>query len=187
MKFNVAQLLKGPVGQVRYYEIDEIAEVMDDTEDTEGGCNIEGEMELLRTDRGILVRGELNTTVRCVCSRCLEIFEYRLRLEIAEEFFPTVDVITGLPLEIPEEDSSFTIDEKHILDLGEAVRQYALLSLPMKLVCRPDCAGLCPNCGANLNLERCRCSASAPDPRWGELSKLASSSGLLRNDKDEEQ
>jgi len=183
MQFNVAQLLKETVGQIRHYEIDEIAEVIDGTE---GGCNIEGDIELLRTDRGILVRGVLNTTVKCVCSRCLEIFEYPLRLEIAEEFFPRLDVITGLPLKVPEENSPFTLDEKHILDLSEAVRQYALLSLPMKLVCRPDCAGLCPNCGANLNLRSCQCSAPTSDPRWVKLIELASSGGQLRNDKDKE-
>jgi uncharacterized protein len=181
MRFNVAQLLKESIGRSRYYEIDETMEVIDGAD---GSCRIKGEAELLRTDRGILVRGKLDTSVRCVCSRCLEVFVCPLSLEISEEFFPTVDVITGLPLQVPQEDNPFTIDEKHTLDLSEAVRQYALLSLPMKLVCRPDCAGLCPNCGANLNIERCRCSAPTPDPRWAKLNELASSGGLPNTDKE---
>ncbi len=181
MDFNVAQLLREPVGQMRHYHIDEVTTVI---AGCEYGCAVKGETELLRTDRGILVRGTLDTVIKCVCGRCLEVFDCPLHFEIAEEFFPTVDVVTGLPLKVPEEDNPFTIDAKHILDLSEAVRQYALLALPMKLVCRPDCAGLCPNCGANLNLEHCRCSAPASDPRWAELNRLASSRGSLRNDRE---
>jgi len=51
MQFNVAQLLKEPVGQSRHYQIDEVTEVIDSVEDS---CNIKGEVELLRTDRGSL-------------------------------------------------------------------------------------------------------------------------------------
>ncbi|OGO03969.1 MAG: hypothetical protein A2Y60_03305, partial [Chloroflexi bacterium RBG_13_54_9] len=101
MEFNVAQLLKEPVGQSRHYEIDETTEVIDSSEE---GHNVKGTVELLRTDRGILVRGVLDTTAKCVCSRCLEVFDCPLHLEITEEFFPTVDVVTGLPLKVPEED-----------------------------------------------------------------------------------
>jgi len=174
MQFNVAQLLKERVGQSRSYEIEENIDVIDDAE---GGSHVTGEVELLGTDRGILVRARLKTSVKCVCSRCLEVFDCPLSFEIAEVFFPTVDVNTGVSLEMPEEASPFTIDENHILDLSEAVRQYALLAMPMKLICRPDCAGLCPHCGCNLNNERCYCAAPMPDSRWAELYKLASPGG----------
>ena len=66
----------------------------------------------------------------------------------------------------------FIIDEHHVLDLSEAVRQYALVVIPMKPVCREDCAGLCPGCGCNLNREQCNCPSQPADPRWLELTKL---------------
>lgn len=182
MQFNVAQLLKERVGEGGDYTIEDDINVIDGAE---GSSCVKGEVDLLRTDRGILVRGKLDTCVKSVCTRCLEVFDCPLSLEIEEEFFPTVDVETGAPLKVPEEDSSpFTIDGNHILDLSEAVRQYVLLAMPMKPICRPDCAGLCPHCGCNLNKERCHCTAVGPDPRWAELERLSSAGGLLRSNKE---
>jgi len=46
------------------------------------------------------------------------------------------------------------------------------LSIPMKLLCREDCQGICPGCGANLNQEACRCGEKPGDPRWEKLREL---------------
>ena len=82
------------------------------------------------------------------------------------------DMVSGAPLPLPEEPDCFTIDEHNILDLTEAIRQYALLTVPMKPLCHQDCAGLCPTCGINLNQASCDCPPEPADPRWSELSKL---------------
>ncbi|MBM3157836.1 MAG: DUF177 domain-containing protein, partial [Chloroflexi bacterium] len=66
------------------------------------------------------------------------------------------------------------INENHILDLSEAIRQYTIMALPMKPVCREDCAGLCPHCGRNLNLGPCKCPPAPPDARWAPLLALRS-------------
>jgi len=75
-------------------------------------------------------------------------------------FYPSIDILSGLPVALPDEDasSSFTIDEHHILDMSEMIRQYNLLAMPMKPLCRVDCGGLCPECGANLNENKCHCA-----------------------------
>lgn len=117
---------------------------------------VRGEVSLMRTDRSILVRGTFASEAEVSCSRCLAVFGSPLVLNIEEEFFPTVDVISGAPLAVPDE-GVFTIDRQHMLDLTEAVRQYMLLALPMKPLCHDDCAGLCPDCGQNLNLGPCAC------------------------------
>jgi len=70
-----------------------------------------------------------------------------LQLKIQEEFFPTIDIETGLKLPKPEDPGSFTIDEHHILDLTEAIRQYIVTAMPMKPLCKTECAGLCDTCG----------------------------------------
>ena len=98
-------------------------------------------------------------------------------MNFEEEYFPVIDVASGGSLPLPDEPGCFTIDEHLILDLTEAVRQYALLALPMKPLCRQDCAGLCPTCGRNLNQGGCDCPPQGLDPRWSGLSKL-----LLSND-----
>jgi uncharacterized protein len=132
---NVAQLLKEPVGACRSYDI---SEVMDEQA---GGC-VKGKITLIRSGQGILVQAELTVEIELTCSRCLDIFLFPMRFDIEEEFLSTVDISSGLPLPLSEESAGFTIDNDHLLDLGELIRQYALLNLPMKPLCRPDCAGI---------------------------------------------
>ena len=167
MQINVSQLLKASIGSIRDYELSEIVDIA-------GSAGmVEGEVRLVRTDRGILAKGTLHTEVEVTCGRCLTLFRCPLALNIEEEYFPTTDMVSGARLSLPEEPGSFTIDERHVLDLTEAIRQYALLAIPMKPLCREDCAGLCPHCGHNLNLGPCQCLSPGADPGWFQLSKLA--------------
>ena len=168
MQMNVSQLLKEPIGSSRNCEVSETIDVIGD----DGGRKVDGEVRLLRTHRGILVKGELQTKVELTCSRCLRLFHFPVRINFEEEYIPTVDVVSGIPLPSPEELSSFIIDEHHVIDLTEAIRQYALLTLPMKPLCREDCAGLYQESGHNLSQGTCDCPSQAIDPRWSEPSKL---------------
>ena len=168
MQINVAQLLKEAIVSIRNHEVS--GEV--DIAGNGAGSMVKGEVRLMRTDRGILVRGTLDTEVEVTCSRCLNSFRYSLVLNIEEEYFPTVDVVSGASASIPDEPGCFTIDEHHMLDLTEAVRQHALMVLPMKPLCCEDCAGLCLTCGHNLNLGLCECPPQPVDPRWAVLTKL---------------
>ena len=58
------------------------------------------------------------------------------------------------------------------IDLAEDVRQTVLLAVPLKLLCKDECRGLCPRCGADLNKESCRCSPETLDARWAPLREL---------------
>lgn len=166
MCINVSGLLKSSIGSMRSYS-------MSDTINISGSDSlVQGEVSLVRTDQGILVKAKLHTEVEVTCSRCLNLFSSPLTLNIVEEYFPIIDVNSGALLSLPDEPGYFTIDEQHTLDLTEAVRQYALLAIPMKPLCRDDCAGLCPTCGHNLNQEPCDCLSKEIDPRWSKLSRL---------------
>jgi uncharacterized protein len=167
VQINVSQLLKAPIGTVRNYEINQAVEI--------DGCDypLQGTASLMRTDNGILVKGTFNTENELTCSRCLNTFQCPIHLNIEEEYFPTIDLTTGAPLPPPDDPGSFTINENNILDLTEAVRQYALLAIPMKPLCSADCAGICPTCGTNLNQTKCNCPPERPDSRWDALRKLA--------------
>lgn len=167
MQINVSQLLQEPIGSLRDYQVDEVADITGDSK----GSLLHGTCELLRTQRSILVKCRLNTEIELTCSRCLNTFQHPLTLNFEEEYLPTVDVASGVPLPVSEE-AVFTIDEHHILDITEAVRQYALLAIPMKPLCTDDCAGLCQNCGQNLNQGRCDCPVQDIDPRWSKLTGL---------------
>ncbi len=138
LQINVSQLLKAPIGTTQSLEVADAVAIMD------GEGRVKGEVALMRIDRGILVRGRLNSEVEATCCRCLNLFSCPVTINIEEEYFPTTDVVSGLPLSRPEEADGFTIDGHHILDLTEAIRQYVILAIPMKPLCRQDCAGVKP-------------------------------------------
>ncbi len=179
MQINVSQQLKASIGSIRNHGVSGIVNVAGDK------SMVQGEVKLMRTDRSILAKSTLHTEVEVTCSRCLSLFGCSLTLNIEEEYFPITDVVSGASLPLPEESGCFTIDEYHVLDLTEAIRQYALLAIPMKLLCREDCAGLCPSCGHNLNQGCCDCSPQETDPRWSVLSKLTLTSDAMVNKRKE--
>ena len=129
---NVTQLLKEPVGTSQSHDINGIM-----GGEVEG--YVEGKAKLTRTSQGVLVQCKLNAEVKLVCSRCLDIFSWPMSFTAEEEFLPISDDAT---LSSPEESGEFTIDDKNIVDLGELIRQYVLLNLPMKPLCHPDCPGM---------------------------------------------
>ena len=155
MYINVAELLKESIGSSRCYQINELI-------GKEGINSIKGEVTLIHTNRGILAKGTMAASVTDICSRCLTSVDYPVSFCLEDEFFPSVNISNGAPL--PEIDSP-TIDRNHILDLSEAMRQYTLLAMPVKPLCRSDCAGICPSCGYNLNQGSCQCSSRVYDRR----------------------
>jgi len=166
LQINVSQQLKAPIGSTRDYEVSGDVDI-------EGNSKtVSGKVRLMRTDNGILTRGTLKAGSEATCSRCVSLFDYPLSLNIEEEYFPTTDIVNDTPLPEPEDPDCFTIDEHNNIDLTEAIRQYVLLAIPMKPLCRQDCAGLCPVCGINLNQKSCDCPREPADARWADLHKL---------------
>jgi len=172
MRYNVAQLLKGPTGVRRKYLFrEEIGSLDPELEPVQP---LSGEVTLLRTSQGILVTGRLTTTLQLTCRRCLEPCLTEVEINLEEEFFPTVHIADTVLDKAPDEDyeDALLIDEHHLLDLTEVIRQNLWLAIPMEVLCRPDCAGLCPRCGGNRNLGECHCAPTDLDPRWAALLKL---------------
>jgi len=120
----------------------------------------------------IHIEGELQTKVELVCARCLE--------PVLEEVHRPFDLYyRPLPKGAKPEEERLKYDETEIgfyqgegLFLAEVLTEQVLLALPMKVICRSDCRGLCPSCGANLNHEECRCETHATDPRLAPLARL---------------
>ncbi len=163
MQFNVAHLLKGSVGTTQVYTLDTPIATLEETK-TDRVC---GRIQLMHVNDGVWVSGLLDANAVCSCSRCLQDFHLTLRCQLDEVYSQVVDVATGAPLPIsPDADSDFTIDDHHILDITEAVRQSVIVAIPMKPLCQPSCAGLCPECGANRNQASCACQSSRIDTRW---------------------
>ena len=168
MRYNVAQLLKEPIGSRREYQLDEnftgplrFAEVA------------RGPVNILRTHRGVLVEATIQVRSTLACGRCLEDYTQSSEISFEEEFFPIMDLQTGRSLPVPDDaDEGSFIDSDHLLDLSGTIREYVFTDIPMKPLCRRECLGLCQGCGADLNLEHCNCDDLPKDPRWRAPSDL---------------
>ena len=174
MYYNVAQLLKEPVGSIRTYRVEDSFPLDDGPTDVYAlGC-----IRLMRTDKGVWASGDMQAELWLPCSRCLDRYKHNVKMSIQEEFLPRVAVSTGAPLTVPAEgEGAFIIDPRHALDLQEAVRQYVISDLPMKPLCSADCHGLCLVCGTNKNEFACSCDEGSVDPRWLPMLKLTEGAG----------
>ena len=171
MQYNVAQLLKGPIGESSYHNIEEIF-----TEEERITDRVSGPVQMVRTHQGVLVNAELDIQTTLMCGRCLGEFSWPSTLYIEEEFFPILDLHTGWQMPPPSDDeANQRIDTDNVLYLTEIMRQYVNADTPMKPLCRANCLGLCLVCGNNLNLGECNCSDAEVYPRWGALADLLKS------------
>ena len=168
MYYNVAQLLKEPIGSLRTHELDEKF-----TGPNRWADSIAGPVQMVLIHHGILVTATVEVRSNLICSRCLGDYPSASQLVIEEEFFPTVDPQTGRKASQPEDaEETALIDSNHVLDLTGITNEYFITSLPMKPLCELDCKGLCQVCGANQNLKSCECASESMDPRWRALANL---------------
>lgn len=170
LRYNVATLLREPIGAIREYEIDDVVLVDEELPRQE---HVAGTVTFLRTGEGVLVTAHLAGIEHDTCSRCLVDVALPIRIDFAEEFYPAVDLRTGVPVPAPENPEAFRIDDEHTLNVEEPIRQCWTSALPMQPLCRPECRGLCGRCGQDLNLGPCACQPDE-DERWSQLRKLAS-------------
>ena len=140
---------------------------------------LRGELVAVKGANAVEVKITLTWTFKLVCSRCLDEFER----EFTEEAKLTLR--RGKPrlkkeLALSDEDIETVYFEGEEVDLAPFVREMVVLAIPMKPLCRPDCKGLCPICGANWNRETCEHREAfekgggekPPDPRWAKLLEL---------------
>jgi uncharacterized protein len=181
--FNVAQLLRDYEGATREYDYaqdhlhlnDALSEDIPATDATD----IKGHVRFIKVLHDILAQGPGEAEVVLNCVRCLNDFTEHVNYELEEIFKPSIDVFSGLAItsDEGEDETELRIDANHLIDLGEAVRQQILVSLPMQPVCGDDCPGLYQYLDeANSDIEEAQSEApEAPqpaDPRWAALSKL---------------
>ena len=143
------------------------AEIWSDTDLAWSG-NVEARFRASLAGTGELVaRGSVEGTLAQECRRCLEAvstpFEGELTLVFVSE-------------ESELGDSGYAFDEgSSELDLSDAVREEVLLAVDPYVLCTPECKGLCPQCGTNLNLSKCGCERDFVDPRLAGLKSLLKS------------
>jgi uncharacterized protein len=135
----------------------------------------EVEVELEGHEDGIRAQVHSHLQLQASCHRCLEPVPLDVELAYAESFVTPVQVeaLGGLDAAGEEGSERQVVYEGDAIELDEGFWQNVVLALPMKCLCRPDCAGLCPRCGRNLNVGLCDCPREEGHPGLAGLADLA--------------
>ena len=124
---------------------------------------VNGSIRATRTPQGILLQVVLQAQTLLECVRCLTVFQQSLNVTFTELYAFSQRYIT---------DSGLLMPETGIIDLAPVLREYVLLEIPIRPLCKVDCKGLCPICGNNLNESTCNHEDEIGDPRLASLKTL---------------
>lgn len=139
-------------------------------EGANAACHAVATVDVSRSAERYDVKARVAGEIRAECHRCLE------------DFSMPIEAIFGLvihrgegvkpPPEMEEDLVSIPARGEERYDIFPRVREELILEIPIKLLCREDCRGVCVRCGANLNAGACGCGGGTDDPRWGALKKF---------------
>ncbi len=127
------------------------------------------EVKLILEEIGGLIKADflLKTVTRQICDRCAADFEMPLEVKHLMYFIPEGEgSLSG------QDEVKYFHPDRPQVNIGGDVHDDLMLAIPQKILCSEDCRGLCPQCGADLNLEECSCAREKIDPRWEKLAKL---------------
>lgn len=154
---NVGFLLHESIGYHRTFEFDHPNVQVSDDLDVD---DLRGWVRMTRAAQGLYAHGRLEGRAPAECVRCLTPYRQTLTAELDDLFvYPASKAAEGL----------LAVPETGILDLSPLVREYFLLDFPIQPLCRPDCRGLCPECGANWNETTCQHDPRASQARLAGL------------------
>lgn len=123
----------------------------------------------------IILEGTASTELKLICSRCADVFNFPVNLEILEKFSLVSDndasEISNKSEIIDLYEDVTELDDSNI-DISNVLENNIILLLPMKKLCKKDCKGLCQKCGTNLNFSTCNCEDTDIDPRLEKLRDL---------------
>lgn len=120
----------------------------------------------------IRVFGHLETRLELVCARCLEPVVEEVSKDFDLFYRPVGSVSSEEEIQLQEDDTEVGFYQGEGIFLGDLLAEQVNLLIPMKVICRSDCRGLCSHCGVNLNHEECRCETPSVDPRLAPLARL---------------
>ena len=131
---------------------------------------VEGLVRLERSGSRILARGRIKTVCRAECARCLESFDLPVEEEMIVVYTPHTGEETREELQAEELTREFFSGEE--IDLWLAIQEHIFLGVPIKALCREDCPGLCPRCGAPQTDGPCVCERSGGHPGLAGLKDI---------------
>lgn len=169
MKFRIDDITAAP--KERHYDesTDALNAELDESGDYHVRDPLHVDVEYYRAGLDLFFQGALRTEVVARCGRCLE--EYAFPVAGPFRIVLTPRAAAGTEPKASDDTAVATYGGDEV-DLTPFVYEEVLLDLPTRPLCREDCAGLCPRCGADRNVTQCECPAKDPDPRLAVLHAL---------------
>ncbi len=130
------------------------------------------DIKIMKSGERVKTGGRVKTAAELVCSRCLKKFPFSVETEYALEYHPARECAEEVNIRLKKDELSAVYYTEPVINLDEDVRQTIHLAIPLKPVCGENCPGLCPSCGADINMEDCGCTDSVEDPRFEKLKLL---------------
>jgi uncharacterized protein len=174
LRFDLAEIVR-TVGMHQVYDIEHPAYTDDDVQFLEP---VTGRITVTNSGSLLLIRGHIHTVMLLECARCLAPVHHEVDAEIEEQYTLTEvehsiyrDVVPAI---VSDEENEIPLGlfDGLVLNLNVLVYQAALLSAPIQPLCSEDCAGLCPHCGINRNIEKCDCASKVTSGPFAALGQL---------------
>jgi uncharacterized protein len=124
-------------------------------------------VELSKFQDQIILNSGTDIKAKMLCDRCCEEYE-----QVVKSEYKMVYLLRGVEEENESVDIVYLNADTDKINIEDDVRDYALLTIPMKKLCNEDCKGLCYRCGNNMNVSVCECNQNEIDDRWKPLTKL---------------
>ena len=141
---------------------------------------ISGHIKFKKAGSMILTDGNLKTSVRLTCVKCLSEFDYEIDIPFDIIYSPKPKQ-DEMEIELTKEDLDLSYFDDEFINPSEEIRETIILNIPMNPKCKDDCLGLCPKCGTNLNIEKCHCETEISEKEvddWkSKLKKLKTKLG----------
>jgi uncharacterized protein len=132
-----------------------------------GAVQVDAIAELVSSE--IRIRGHMRARLEACCDRCLGNVQIPVERDFDLFYRPVKAIAREEEIEVPEEELEVGFYSGEGIQLADVVTEQVILSVPMKIICRPECLGLCPTCGADRNLEPCTCPMPREDSPFASL------------------
>ena len=171
MRIELVNLEKGKGDFAQVYQPDEL-NLDDERVSLCSPASISGKIRCSGTE--VFIDGNVDSCVQVDCDRCLRPLQLPVKSDFSLEYITGNEYEANRTVDLTEALMSVAVFDGESIDVDEIAKEQILLQVPTRSLCKEDCKGFCPTCGADRNAGECGCSAGEGDPRWAALKDLVS-------------
>lgn len=171
MRIELVNLEHGRAAFAHVYQPDDLGS-FDERVQIIAPVDVTGKVRLAGNE--VFVNGHIETRAQVECDRCLQQVETPVHADFDLQYISGADYESSPAAELTENEMAVSVFDGEAIDVDEIVKEQILLAVPTRMLCRPDCKGICPDCGIDKNTGDCACGTDEVDPRWAALKNLTS-------------